>query len=149
MSIVAGGNKGRRPYPPRFKREAVELYRRSGNSIVHVATEISVAPESLRKWNLQHEVDVGEREGLTSDDRARLKELERENQRLRMERDFSSERPWPACRPPAADEIGRFAGASSRRAPPRIGAGEPVSELGAGVCRNTGLAPRARTSDSI
>jgi transposase len=47
-----------------------------------------VAPESLRKWNLQHEVEVGEREGLTSDERARLGELERENQRLRMERDL-------------------------------------------------------------
>ena len=31
------GNKGRRPYPPQFKREAVELYRRSGKSIVTVA----------------------------------------------------------------------------------------------------------------
>jgi transposase len=31
---------------------------------------------------------VGEREGLTSDERARLGELERENQRLRMERDL-------------------------------------------------------------
>ena len=77
-----------RPYPPEFRREAVELYRRSGKSIVQVATEIGVAPESLRKWSLRHEVDVGAREGLTSDERARLAELERENQRLRMERDL-------------------------------------------------------------
>src|SRR5436190_8338737 len=88
MSIVAESNKGRRPYPPQFKREAVELYRRSGRSIVTIAGEIGVAPESLRKWNLQQEVDAGEREGLTSDERARLTELERENQRLRMERDL-------------------------------------------------------------
>ena len=85
---MAESNKRRRPYPPQFKRGAVELYRRSGRSIVTVAGEIGVAPESLRKWNLQHEVEVGEREGLTSDERARLGELERENQRLRMERDL-------------------------------------------------------------
>jgi len=88
MPIVVQSNKGRRPYPPEFRREAVELYRRSGKSIVTIAGEIGVAPESLPKWNLQHEVDVGEREGLGSDERARLKELERENQRLRMERDL-------------------------------------------------------------
>jgi transposase-like protein len=53
-----------------------------------IAGEIGVAPESLRKWNLQQEVDTGERAGLTSDERVRMKELERENQRLQMQRDL-------------------------------------------------------------
>jgi transposase len=81
-------NPGRRPYPPDFKREAVELYRRSGATIATIAGELGVAPESLRKWNLQHEIDSGRREGLTSDERAELVRLRRENRRLEQERDL-------------------------------------------------------------
>jgi transposase len=39
----------------------------------------------LRKGHLRHEIDAGEREGLSSDE---LAELRRENQRLKMERDL-------------------------------------------------------------
>ena len=82
------GNRGRRPYPPEFRREAVELYRRSGRSIVTVAGEIGVAPESLRKWNLQHEIDAGVREGLASAEREEPRELKRKLLRVEQERDL-------------------------------------------------------------
>ena len=81
-------SKHTRRYSEQFKREAVELYRRSDKSIVVVATEIDVAPESLRKWHKLHEIDVGERDGLTSSERDELRALRSENQRLRMERDL-------------------------------------------------------------
>jgi transposase len=82
------GNRGRRPYPPEFKREAVELYRRSGKSLQVVAGELGVAVESLRSWNKQHAVDVGEREGLTTAEREELRELKRKLLRVEQERDL-------------------------------------------------------------
>ncbi len=38
---------------------------------------------TLRKWVLQAEVDKGKRPGLSTDEQARMKELERENRELR------------------------------------------------------------------
>jgi len=80
--------RGRRPYPPEFKREAVELYRRSGRSLQVVAGELGVAVESLRSWNKRHEIDVGEREGLTTPEREELRELRRKLLRVEQERDL-------------------------------------------------------------
>jgi transposase len=87
MSIVSG-KRGRRPYPPEFKREAVELYRRSGKSLQVVAGELGVAVESLRSWTKQHQVDEGEREGLSSAEREELRELRRKLLRVEQERDL-------------------------------------------------------------
>ena len=75
-------------YPPEFKREAVELYRSSGKSIPKTAEELGVATESLRRWIKQHEIDEGEREGLSTDEREELRRLRRENRTLKQERDF-------------------------------------------------------------
>ncbi|MDQ3303456.1 MAG: transposase [Actinomycetota bacterium] len=75
-------------YPPEFKREAVQLYRSSGRSVSKVAEELGVANESLRRWVKQHEIDEGEREGLSTDEREELGRLRRENRTLKQEREF-------------------------------------------------------------
>ena len=52
-------------------------------AIRSIAAKIGCSTEALRKWVRQAEVDTGRRGGLTSDEQARLKELERENRELR------------------------------------------------------------------
>ena len=52
-------------------------------AITSIATKCGMAPETLRKWVRRAEVDVGARPGVTSEERKRLLELERENRELR------------------------------------------------------------------
>jgi transposase len=48
-----------------------------------IATKISCTAETLRKWVRRVEVDTGRRDGVTSDERARIKDLERQVGELR------------------------------------------------------------------
>jgi transposase-like protein len=82
------GKRRRRQFTPEFKRDAVELVRATGRPIAHIAAELGIYDSTLGNWVKQAQVDRGEREGLTSEDKARLRELEAENARLRMEREL-------------------------------------------------------------
>ena len=52
-------------------------------AITSIAEKIGCAAETLRNWLRQAERDQGKRPGLTTEERARLKQLERENFELR------------------------------------------------------------------
>jgi transposase len=82
------GNGSR--FPPEVKERAVRLVfeQVKGNeptwpAIVSVAAKIGCTAETLRRWVRQAERDAGKREGLTTDERERLKALEKENRELK------------------------------------------------------------------
>jgi transposase-like protein len=52
-------------------------------AVVSIAGKIGCTAETLRKWVRRAEIDSGRREGMTSVERTRIKELERENRELR------------------------------------------------------------------
>ena len=52
-------------------------------AITSIAEKIGCSAETLRKWLRQAECDAGSRPGLTTEERQRLKQLERENSELR------------------------------------------------------------------
>jgi transposase len=80
---------GARPsYPPQFKREAIQLVQSSGRSISQVAKDLGVSANSLRNWVKQSEIDQGEREGLTTEERDELRRLRKEVKVLRQEREI-------------------------------------------------------------
>jgi transposase len=80
--------RNRRQFTAEFKRDAVELVRTSDRPIAEIARELGICDSTLGNWVRQDRIDRGEAEGLSSDQRARLRQLEAENTRLRMERDL-------------------------------------------------------------
>ena len=62
--------------------------RSCGRPIAEIARELGIYDSTLGNWVRQDRINRGEQDGLSSDDRARLRELEGENTKLRMERDL-------------------------------------------------------------
>jgi transposase len=76
------------PYPEEFRAEAVRLVKSSGETVARIAKDLGISDQTLRNWVAQDDVDAGKKTGLTSDERARMRELERENRKLREEREI-------------------------------------------------------------
>jgi transposase len=86
----ANSHPSQRRYPPELRERAVRMVREAiaegGESfgvVTRVARQLGIGPESLRNWVKQAEVDGGQRPGVTTEERRRIAELERENRELR------------------------------------------------------------------
>jgi len=83
-------HRSQRRYPPELRERAVRMVgevaveqgERHG-AITRVARTLGIGDESLRKWVAQAEIDRGTRPGLSTVERERIRELERENFELR------------------------------------------------------------------
>lgn len=77
-------------YPAEMRERAVRMvfeqrdaHESQYAAIVSVATKLGCTSETLRKWVRQEERNSGQRPGLTTTERDKLKELERENRELK------------------------------------------------------------------
>jgi transposase len=99
-----------RKYPDELRERGVRLVFESGRPIAHVARDLGVHRETLRLWVRQAGADSGRRgDRLTTAERERLSQLERENRELRR-----------------ANEILKAASAFSRRSSTRPGRSDDI-----------------------
>ncbi len=89
MKTATEGRRVRRRFTSEFKSGAVRLVLDEGKSVGAVARELDLTPSALASWVARAQADRTKgRTGLTSEDRAELARLRKENRELRMERDI-------------------------------------------------------------
>ncbi len=84
------GSKRPGAYPAEVRERAVRMvfehqheYPSQWKAIESISAKLSINHQTLRQWVRRAETDAGDRPGLTTDERARMRELEREVKELR------------------------------------------------------------------
>jgi transposase len=77
-----------RKFSPEYRDEAVKMVIETPRPIAEVARDLGLNESTLGNWVTKYRNEHPASEDLNISDRARLKELEKENRELRMERDF-------------------------------------------------------------
>jgi transposase len=76
-------------YSPEFREEAVKMVIETSRPIAQVARELGIVEGTLGNWvNTYRREHAGEEPPLTLNERARIRELERETRELKMENEF-------------------------------------------------------------
>lgn len=74
-----------RPYPPEFRRRAVELARERAKPIAVIASDLGISESCLRRWMDRADIDEGVKEGMTTSEHSELVELRRKLRTAEME----------------------------------------------------------------
>ena len=89
MGSGKGGRRARRQFSDEFMAGAVRLVLDEGKTVGAVARELDLTPSSLGTWVRYARADRTKgKTGLTTEERAELATLRKENRELRMERDI-------------------------------------------------------------
>ena len=89
MGSSKAGRRVRRQFSEEFRVGAVRLVLDEGKTVGAVARELDLTPSSLAKWVQQARADRSQgKTGLTTEERAELAMLRKDNRELRMERDI-------------------------------------------------------------
>ena len=82
--------RNRKPYPPEFRQQLVELVR-AGRTPEELSREFEPTAQSISNWVAQADRDGGKRkDGLTTAEREEMVRLRRENRQLKLEREILS-----------------------------------------------------------
>ncbi|MFI5898324.1 transposase [Actinoplanes sp. NPDC051513] len=82
-------SRPRRSFTSEFKAEIVELCQRGDRTVRQVSQDFDLTETAVREWVRQADLDAGTRsDGLSSDEKAELAALRRENRRLREDVDI-------------------------------------------------------------
>lgn len=78
----------RPPYPEEFREQMLALVR-TGRTPTELAKEFEPSAQTIRNWMKQADLDEGNRsDGLTTEEKAELRKLRKENRRLKEEREI-------------------------------------------------------------
>lgn len=77
-----------RKYTDEFRADAVKLARSTDQPVSQTARDLGIAEPTLHMWVARAKIDDGEKEGLTTDERAELTKLRRDYRQVKAERDF-------------------------------------------------------------